>query len=264
MDREEIREKVYDCSCGVLATVIDLVLLAIIYGFEVSTAGYGSPKVWRAADEAFEKASELAIDKETIKRAIYKATHKKWIRRQKKGRLYWQITEEGKKRFGSIVPQYDEKRIWDGRLFLITYDIPETKRNDREVLREYLKKIGCGMLQASVWLTLYNPTGVLKDFIKERDLAGAVIVSDIGKDGSIGEEDLDDLISRIYKLEDLNERYERFIYEVKRGELGKAQIVFKFLSILADDPQLPFELLPYNWQGKKAYNIFPKKKAAAI
>jgi DNA-binding transcriptional regulator PaaX len=24
---------------------------------------------------------------------------------------------------------------------------------------------------------------------------------------------------------------------------------------LTDDPQLPFELLPHNWQGEKAYNL---------
>jgi len=259
MRKSELKEKVLDLSCGVLATVIDLILFSILYGFEVGTTGYGPVKVARATDKAFEKASELAIDKETIKRVIWKASHRHLIKRRKKRKGFWQITKEGKRRLTSLIPRYDEKRIWDGRLYLVTYDIPEKSRKDRNILREHLKKIGCGMLQISVWLTPYNPTGVLRDFIKEKDLSGAVIVSDIGKDGSVGEEDLDNLISRIYNLDQLNDRYESFIYEVKRGELDKAQIAFRFLSILADDPQLPFELLPYNWQGKKAYELFKEK-----
>lgn len=259
MKKTEIKEKVYDFSCGVLATAIDLVLVSVLYGWEVGTGGYGPPNVARAADKAFERAMELGIDKETIKRAIWKAKHRQLIRRSPKGLDYWQITREGRQRLESVVPQYRQRRTWDGKIYLVTYDIPEKKRRDRDILRRYLRQIDCGMLQISVWLTPYNPTGILKDFIKENDLSGAVIVSDTGKDGSIGDEDLDDLINRVYGLDELNGRYEEFIFVVKEGKLDKAQIAFRFLNILADDPQLPFELLPYNWQGKKAYKLFKEK-----
>lgn len=259
MRTKELKEQVLDLSCGVLATAIDLVLFSVLFGLEVGSAGYGSPKVARASERALSQAAELAIDKETIKRAIYKATHQNLIQRQKRGIKYWKITKEGKKRIRSLISQYDEKRVWDGRLYLVTYDIPETKRGDRDILREYLRKIDCGMLQISVWLTPYNPTGVLKDFIRKKNLLGAIIVSDIGKDGSVGEEDLDDLINRVYKLDELNERYETFIYAAEQRELDRMQTAFEFLSILADDPQLPFELLPYNWRGEKAYGIFKEK-----
>lgn len=260
MKREKIKEKVYDLSCGVLATAIDAVLFSLLYMGELSTAGYSSPGVARAADDAFEKLMAAGIDKETIKRAIYKATHKGLIRRQrKKDRTFWEITKEGKKRLNNLTPQYDEERVWDRRIYLIAYDIPEKRHQDRNLFRKFLKRIGCGMLQASVWLTPYNPKGTLKEFIKEKRLSGAVIVSDIGQDGSVGEEDLDDLIERVYHLGQLNNRYENFIYEVRNKNLDKKQIAFKFLSILADDPQLPFELLPYDWQGKKAYELYKEK-----
>ena len=260
MGKEEIREKIVDLSCGVLASVIDFVLFALLYGAEAAGAGYSSPKVARAAERAFDQLERLAIDKETIKRAIWKATHKGLIRRQrKKDKTFWRITRAGKKRLSSLLPQYDEKRVWDGRIYLITYDIPEKRANDRDLLREFLKKIGCGMLQASVWLTPYNPKELLREFIEKRKLSGTVIISDIGKDGSVGEEDLDDLIRRVYNLDQLNDRYEDFIYQVKNRRLDKSQIAFQFLSILSGDPQLPFELLPYNWQGKKAYQLFKEK-----
>lgn len=256
MEKEEIKEKIYDSSCGVLATLIDLVLFSIFYAGEISTAGRSSPKIRRAADDALEGVLGLGIDKETIKRAIWKATHRHLIRRPKRGEKFWQITKEGKERLQSIIPQYDEKRVWDGHFYLVTYDIIEKRRKERDILRQFLKKIGCGMLQASVWLTPYNPKGVLKEFIEKRKLSGAVIVSDVGKDGSVGEEDLDDLINRVYKLDTLNERYSEFIFLVRKGKLDKTQIAFKFLSVLVDDPQLPFDLLPYNWPGHKAYRLY--------
>lgn len=260
MKREELKEKIFDFSCGVLATTIDVVLFSLLYGAELTTAGHSSPGVAQAADKALWQLESLAIDKEVIKRAIWKATHKGLIRRQRrKDKTFWEITKEGKRRLQSLIPQYDGKRVWDGRIYLITYDIPEKRYKDRNLLREYLRRIGCGMLQASVWLTPYNPKKVLEEFIKKRKLAGAVIVSDIGEDGSVGEEDLDDLINRVYKLDELNERYQEFIEAVKRERLDKRQIAFKFLSVLADDPQLPFGLLPYNWQGKKAFQLFKEK-----
>ncbi|MBU1327173.1 hypothetical protein KKB64_04890 [Patescibacteria group bacterium] len=32
----------------------------------------------------------------------------------------------------------------------------------------------------------------------------------------------------------------------------------RYLSILRDDPQLPFQLLPDNWLGLKAYQLYRK------
>jgi len=260
MRSRELREKVYDLSCGLLATVIDVVLFGFLYEAEVISGSYSRSRIGLAGEAALEKGMEMAIDKETIKRAIWKVTHQHLIRRQrKKGQEFWQITEEGKRRLQSLLPRYQEKRTWDGHFYLITFDIAEKNRRHRDLLRDYLRRIGAGMLQISVWLTPYDPRGILKEFIKKRNLSGAVIVSDVGKEGSIGEEDLDDLIRRVYKLDELNERYRNFIGLIKNRELDKPQVAFRFLSILADDPQLPFELLPYDWQGKRAYEVFKEK-----
>src|SRR3989337_1644773 len=100
-----------------------------------------------------------------------------------------EITKEGRKRLRRLIPRYDEKRVWDGRMHLVTYDIPERRYSDRQLLRMYLKKIGCGRLQDSVWITPYNPVDIIRAFVEKHDLAGTVIVSDMGDGGAIGEED---------------------------------------------------------------------------
>ena len=118
-----------------------------------------------------------------------------------------------------------------------------------------MKKLGCGLLQNSVWLTPYNPKNTLRDFIEEKNLSGAIIVSDIGKDGSIGEENIDELIRRVYRLNELNLRYKELINLIEEKKLNKIQAKFQYLNILQDDPQLPFEILPSDWLGDKAFYL---------
>lgn len=141
----------------------------------------------------------------------------------------------------------------------MTYDIPEKRKKDRELLRHFAKKLGMGMLQESVWVTPYNPREILADFIKERNLKGTIVVSDIGKDGAIGDEDLKTLLARVYRLENLNDYYQKFIADVKAKKLKSiVERQFAFLSILGDDPQLPWDLLPADWHGDEAYKVYKK------
>lgn len=259
MRKKELKETILKVSEGVVANLTDFLLAQLFFGFELAVRGRRSPY---AVERALEKAhwEDLTkINYQQIKRTIYNLKKKglvKYIKREKI--LLPQITTAGKKRLKNLIPVYDEKRIWDKRIYLVTYDIPEKKKTDRDVLRKYLKKIGCGMLQQSVWLTPYNPKEILRKFIEERRLSGQVLISDLGEDGSIGEEEFKELVARVYNLDQLNDRYLEFIQEwqgKKIDSFEKARINFALFSILMDDPQLPFELLPEDWIGDKAYQL---------
>lgn len=190
------------------------------------------------------------VNYESIKRAYRYLAKKGLIEFIKEKGTLPKITDEGKKKLMSILPIYNKTRTWDGRVYLIIYDIPKNKNRTRDSLREYLKTIGCGMLQNSVWLTPYNPKKLVEEFMDKYDLEfDAVIVSSIGKDGTIGELELSDLVVKVYKLESLNARYQEFI-DTKNP--------LQFLSTLKDDPQLPFDLLPDWWIGDEANDIFNK------
>lgn len=176
-----------------------------------------------------------------------------------------QITEEGGKRLDSIFPVYNEKRPWDGKFYLVNYDIPVGKNSQRDALRNFLKSIGCVMLQSSVWLTPYNPVKALKDFAEKRKLSEKVLVS-------VLLEEFAPPVAEIYGLEEINQRYREFVErmtplrppsllsELREGFAGqdKMQLAFDYFSILKDDPQLPFELLPKDWMGDRAQELFEK------
>lgn len=241
-----------------LEKAVDASLVAVFYNFEVLTH---KRKDWGKLGGLIENSLEN-FNYETIRRSISYLKKLGLIQAVRERRTLPQVTEAGHKRLNSILPHYDEKRIWDQRIYLITYDLPIEKNKERDILRDFLKKIGCGMLQKSVWLTPYNPTKLVKDFVDERNLLDLILVSSIGKDGNIGQKDISEILIDVYKLPKLNEEYGQFISDLKNNKLPKDQLIFSFLNILNRDPQLPFRLLPTWWVGNKAYQYFRKIPAS--
>lgn len=240
----------------ILERAVDIILASLYFNLEFSKHARG--KRWYLEDAVAEDLDQF--DYTTLKRSFLYLKKNGFVQIVKDSLTTPKITEAGRKKLTSAIPFYDEKRVWNGKVYLITYDLPREKNNIRNVLRSYLKKIGAGMLQQSVWITPYNPTDVLKKFFEEKDLNELVIISSIGKDGTIGNMDLKQLMEKVYNLCLLNERYREFIVETEERKFTPGQCIFNFLSILNNDPQLPFALLPEDWVGQKAYLLFKKIK----
>jgi len=168
------------------------------------------------------------------------------------------ITLAAEKRLKSLVPTYRKHRPWDKRIYIITYDIPEERSGSRDLLREQLKFLGAASLQRSVWICPYNLETVLDDFVQKNKIEGTIILSDTGTDGGIGGTSIENLVVDVYNLESLNERYREFLEMVEQKEMSKTSLAILYLSILKDDPQLPFQLLPYWWLGDDAFKIYKK------
>lgn len=248
-------KSVFKATEGILSRATDLTLALIFYSFAL-----GGARNMRGVEKVTEGTLELLsdINYKSIKRALQELKRKGLVKTARSAWMEVELTAAGKKRIRASLPQYRKKRPWDKNLYLVTYDIPITHNRDRDSLREFLRRLGCGLLQESIWITPYNPTQIVRDFVKEKSLEGTVLVSVLGKDGSIGEMSFEELIERVYALSELNERYEQFVAECAQKNISHAQATFLYLSILKDDPQLPFELLPDWWLGDKAYKAFTK------
>ena len=257
MEKERLQELVSRVSDGVLKSFTNLILYNFFFIFCFPKGGKSSRAIWeslRIADKEIEK-----INYQTFKNVYHYLKRKGLVQVFKSQFLLPEITAAGKKRLVEILPVYDEKRTWDGRIYLISYDIAENRRNDRQLFRRYLSRLGCAMLQASLYLTPYNPRETLRKFIEKRDLSGSILISDLGKDGAIGRESLKELIFRIYNLGELNQRYQEFLNQFSHQErVRPLRASLAFLSILQKDPQLPFALLPKVWQGRVAYRLYKK------
>lgn len=247
-------------SEGLVSTATDLVLFQLyLIGSSVGK-GNTSRDYYRIFREASETLEE--VNYETFRDILYRLKRKGLIETIK-DQAYFEpkITKQGRQRLFEIIPQYRKKRPWDKRIYLVTYDVAEERRDDRDLLRETLKRIGCAYLQNSVWLTPYNPKGILETFVEEHSLHGSIIVSDTGTDGAIGNRSLKELVREVYNLDELNDRYKSFLYEFSKGKKDASAdtVAAHYLSILQDDPQLPFELLPLDWRGDEVYEFYEEK-----
>lgn len=235
----------------VLGTVTDI-LLFYTYWVGASVGKTGSRGVYEAFSEAEKELQKC--NHQTLANAWYKLVKTGLIQLNKrKGLFHPEITEMGKKLLSQRLPTYQKNRPWDHKVYLITYDIPETHHKKRDLFRYFLRRIHCRRFQESVWLTPYNPRQLINDYVSENKISGTIIVSDVGKDGGIGETTAPYLLGDLYSLENLNKRYKEFIQKVTNKFYSPAQTIFAYFSILKDDPQIPFELLPKDWFGEKAY-----------
>ncbi|PIP51850.1 hypothetical protein COX59_01400 [Candidatus Beckwithbacteria bacterium CG_4_10_14_0_2_um_filter_47_25] len=241
------KRRIKNFSWGLASRMSDLVLLGL--SWDLGRGKFVGDFFVRLGEEGEESFTEPKI-----KQVYYQLKQKGLIDYVRGSLLAPQITDQGRKRIASILPNYLESRPWDKHLYLISYDIPELKKVERNRLRRLLKTVGCGLLQESVWLTPYNPKIILEEFVAKNDLIGLVLVSDLGKNGSIGEEDNRGLVARVYQLDELNRRYWEFLDRWKGKEL-QSETVPHFFSILQDDPQLPFDLLPDDWLGEQAWEL---------
>ncbi|MEK9143883.1 MAG: hypothetical protein AAB481_04650 [Patescibacteria group bacterium] len=257
MKRKEIIKVIGRASEGMFETVTDLLLLATYLSLTNMTVR-NTYQAFRAGEEAHRMLNE--INYQTIKKVTYNMITKGLLKRMsKQGREEIAITKFGRERIEAVIPAYRVNRPWDGHLYLISYDIPTQANDARNLLREHIRKTGGALLQESLWMNPYNPTRILSDFVTQHDIPGSVLISKLGKDGSVGEERLSDLIRRVYYLDDLAVRYESFLNAYKKRGKQSAyplEAAMSYLPILKNDPQLPFPLEPDNFPAARAYQRY--------
>ena len=256
MRKKQVMTKLLQATEGLVATATDFVLFLTILPFALPGA-YTTGEVSRRTQDVLDLVGE-DLNYRTIKNTIRKLIAAGLVvKNTKRTALELAITKLGRERIEAIIPTYHRDRPWDKHLYLVSYDIPAKPNHKREMLREYLRRIGARLLQESLWLTPYSPRDLVDDFVSVKEIGGSILVSKLGTDGAIGEESLPDLIRRVYQLDALNARYDEFIetYENKKRVIPFKATV-DYLSILKEDPQLPFPLEPKEFLGKKAFRLF--------
>jgi len=239
---------------GLFGTLTDVCLFTIFFALQGSARAYGRTTI----GESVHKAAHLTkiINCNSLNRVIYRLKSKGYLEKKER---YFQISQKGMDRLNRLLPEYEKDRPWDGIIYLITYDIPEEKRWKRDYLREYIEKLGCGILQRSVWLTPYNPKKPIINFVSDKKIAGLVLVSELKEGSYIGGKPITDVLNKVYKLDSLYEQYMSFIWAAEKEKLKGQELILNYLAILKKDPQLPFELLPNNWPCREANEYYQKE-----
>mgnify|MGYP001557911568 CR=1 FL=1 len=237
-----------------LRTTTDLTLVTL-YFLILLPSKKTQTDIRRLSDEAINFIGTTNYD--SIKSALHELTRSGLVTRTPMRRtLDVAISAKGKKHLENLIPTYKTVRPWDGHVYLVSYDIPNKANHKRNFLRESLRSLSGAMLQESLYMTPYNPTATISELITSHAIPGNILISNLGIGGSVGEESLPDLVARVYALDALAKRYSRYLELFPASSKPSVSAMLSYLSILHDDPQLPFELLPPNFPDKRAYERF--------
>ena len=160
------------------------------------------------------------------------------------------------------------KGEWDGLWRVISYEIPESKRQIRDRLRREMRGWGLGPWHRSFWLTPHPIITHLKDLVYGRE--EEKYFQAFESTHVFG--DLNLLVEKVWQKSQLDKKYRelfKYWHEVlsspeKPKEEKMKLILSSYIEILRIDPGLPKILLGKNWIGFEAFSIFKEIKTLLL
>lgn len=122
---------------------------------------------------AYAYGSERVIQKSELSQAIKRLRERGLIETKiDEGKIVMSLTELGSDAIGLV--KTDEP--WDGLWRIVIYDIPENKRQIRDLFRRRLKDWGFKYWQQSIWVTKSNITIKLRKLLDKLGIKDWVVV----------------------------------------------------------------------------------------
>jgi len=159
------------------------------------------------------------------------------------------------------------KEEWDGKWRIISYEIPESKREIRDRLRREMQGWGLGPWHRSFWLTPHPVLERLKELVvgKEEEK----YIQAFSADHSFGENK--SMIEKVWMIKELDKRYREMFkkwHDILAKDGDKVDkfllVISEYVSILRDDPGLPKQLVGEQWIGFEANNIFKEIRSILL
>lgn len=211
------------------------------------------------------------VEEKSARQALARTAKEGWLESERVGRrVRWSLTEPGRKLLTEGAHRiYDfgsSERTWDGRWLIVLVSVPEAKRDLRHQLRTKLTWAGFGSPDPGVWITPH--TSREKEALTILDaLALGEAMSFVGSYGAIGDEST--VVTRAWDLRELVRRYDEFVAAFATLDPAdeaaaldaQTRLVHEWRRFPFLDPQLPPGLLPGNWTGGRAAEVFHGKHA---
>ncbi|MFQ5813642.1 MAG: PaaX family transcriptional regulator C-terminal domain-containing protein [Anaerolineae bacterium] len=217
----------------------------------------------------------FGLSEQAVRSTLSRMSQKGWLESRKVGRhsFYSQtpkllkLLEEGARRI--FQPRRDP---WDGRWHLLTYSIPESKRDLRRRLRQRLLWLGFGALNQATWISPRDLRVEVGQVVNDLHARPYVEFFTTEHQGFSSDEEI---VARCWDLKQLNDYYAAFIarYEPPLQEyqarlaagdslepqecfVQRFMLIHEYRSSPYVDPNLPLELLSDDWLGERATQLF--------
>lgn len=137
--------------------IIEIIILGIISGGG-SPLKPTFPLMIDTIIKLFQEAKKLKIEEEKIMRTLQSLEKKEILTLlEKDNKVYVYLKEKNnptvlKYSIKALLDFKMKKKEWDGKWFLVFFDVPEIQRNKRNYLRRFLTQIGFFRYQKSVYI----------------------------------------------------------------------------------------------------------------
>lgn len=213
-------------------------------------------------------------NEQSVRAAISRMNKQGWIQSIRRGnRSYYQMTDKGKERLEEAAGRIFKfhPHHWDGKWRMISYSIPEEIRHVRDEFRKELVWSGFGSLSNSLWISPNPLEKQVHNLMEKYEITAYVhlFLSEYH-----GPKEQKELIATCWDIQAINEKYNEFIKrysekyiidrtKIQKGEMTdgecfveRAILVHEYRKFLFSDPGLPEELLPDEWLGDSAAQLF--------
>jgi phenylacetic acid degradation operon negative regulatory protein len=218
--------------------------------------------------------NEFGISESSVRGATLRMVQQDLLEVRRVGnKSYYTLTDSGNRRLEDGVRRVYAIRNhkWDGVWRILTYSVPEEKRDLRNQIRQELVWTGFGLLSNSVWVSPNPLEKQIMDMIKTYHLEPYTILF---SSTSVVSHSDQEVVEKGWNLNEISEEYDQFInkYQEKYDEfkekiwngtisdsecfIWRTNLVHEYRKFLFKDPGFPLDILPANWSGIKARELF--------
>lgn len=212
---------------------------------------------------------EFAVSSQNARAAVSRLSRNGLLEPSKTGRRTFyrlsptaqQVLEEGTERifqFGVVTAP------WDGSWTMVSFSVPESRRDLRHSLRTRLRWAGFAPLYDRVWVAARDRRSEAEKVVNDLTIDNATIIVGAVR-GPRGGHPVN-----AWQLHDLHAAYTEFIERFRplrermlAGDMSPSQalqtrttLIDEWRTFPAADPDLPEDLLPADWPRLEARNLF--------
>ncbi len=216
--------------------------------------------------------ARLDITERNARQAVSRLSDQGLIESRRLGRsARWTLTAEGRRLLEDGTDRISRFATgplhWSHRWLVVLASVPEDERAKRHQLRSRLGFAGFGFLGQGIAVSPHiDREPAANAVLLELDLHETAIVF-VAETGSLVPDA--DIIRRAWDLDDLAQRYRDFAGAAERTDpttdgdhfAAVVELVHEWRRFPFDDPEIPDELLPGDWPGKPAKQLFDQRRA---